>query len=48
MAGKYQIIFAVWFMSVVNYMERVVMGFAGPSMMQSLHIEPKEIGRAHV
>ena len=25
MTGKYQIIFAVWFMTVVNYMERVVM-----------------------
>lgn len=44
MTGKYQIIFAVWFMTVVNYMERVVMGFAGPSMMQSLHIEPKVFG----
>ena len=44
MAGKYKIIFAVWFMSVVNYAERVVIGFTGPSMMQSLHIQPKEFG----
>jgi sugar phosphate permease len=44
MSLKYGIIFAVWFTQVANYMERVVMGFAGPSMMQTLHIEPKVFG----
>ena len=44
MSWKYGMIFAVWFTQVVNYMERVVMGFAGPSMMQTLHIEPKVFG----
>ena len=44
MRGKYQIVVAVWLLQVVNYIDRVVIGFAGPSMMQSLHIEPKTFG----
>ncbi|SJZ38219.1 Sugar phosphate permease [Enhydrobacter aerosaccus] len=44
MAGRYHVVFAVWLLTVVNYMERVVIGFAGPSIMHSLHIEPKTFG----
>ena len=44
MTGKYRIVFAIWFVTVVNYMERVVMGFAGPSVMQTLHIDPATFG----
>ena len=44
MRGKLSIIFAVWLLQVVNYMDRVVIGFAGPSMMKSLAIDPKTFG----
>lgn len=44
MRGKLQIVAAVWLLQVVDYIDRVVMGFAGPSMMQSLHIGPKTFG----
>ncbi len=44
MRGKYQIVVAIWLLQVVNYLDRVVIGFAGPSMMQSLQIEPKTFG----
>lgn len=44
MARRYHVVFAVWLLTVVNYMERVVMGFAGPSIMRSLHIEPRTFG----
>jgi sugar phosphate permease len=44
MHGKLKIVFAIWLLQVVNYIDRVVMGFAGPSMMQSLGIEPKTFG----
>ncbi len=44
MRGKLSVIFAVWLLQVVNYMDRVVVGFAGPSMMKSLAIEPKTFG----
>ncbi len=44
MTGKYRIVFAIWFMTIVNYMERVIMGFAGPSVMQTLHIDPATFG----
>jgi sugar phosphate permease len=44
MAVRYRVVLAVWLLTVVNYMERVVMGFAGPSVMKSLAIEPKTFG----
>src|SRR5581483_9432794 len=44
MHGKLKIVFAIWLLQAVNYIDRVVMGFAGPSMMQSLGIEPKTFG----
>ncbi len=44
MAVRYRVVLAVWLLTVVNYMERVVMGFAGPSVMRSLAIEPKTFG----
>jgi sugar phosphate permease len=44
MSGKLKIVFAIWLLQVVNYIDRVVMGFAGPSMMKSLDIEPKTFG----
>ena len=44
MRGKLAIIFAVWLLQVVNYMDRVVVGFAGPSLMKSLAIDPRTFG----
>ena len=44
MATRLKIVSAVWLLQVVNYADRVVMGFAGPSMMHSLHIAPKTFG----
>ena len=44
MRGKLPLIFAIWLLQVVNYMDRVVIGFAGPSMMQSLALDPKTFG----
>lgn len=44
MSGKYQIIFAIWLLQLVNYIERVVMGFAAPTMMKSLGIDTTQMG----
>ena len=41
---QFRIVAAIWLLQVVNYMDRVVIGFAGPSMMHSLHIEPRTFG----
>jgi len=39
-----RIISALWFLALVNYFERVAMGFAGPAIMASLHITPGQFG----
>jgi sugar phosphate permease len=44
MQGKYSILIAIWLMQFVNYIDRVVVGFAGPSMMKSLGIDPGTFG----
>jgi len=37
-------IFALWLLALVNYLERVSMSFAGPSLMSSLGITPAAFG----
>lgn len=44
MSRGLRIISALWFLALVNYLERVAMGFAGPSIMKSLHMTPGEFG----
>jgi len=44
--GKYHIILAVLFLQLVNYVDRVIMGFAAPSMMSSLSIDASSFGIA--
>jgi sugar phosphate permease len=44
MNGKASILFALWLFQVVNYMDRVVIGFAGPSIMKNLSLDPKTFG----
>ena len=44
MGSNVRIIAALWFMVLVNYLERVAVGFAGPSMMEGLGIGPDEFG----
>jgi len=39
-----RIVLAVWLLQTVNYMERVVVGFAAPSMMQSFGMSPQTFG----
>lgn len=38
------LILAVWLYGVTNYLDRVAMSFAGPSIMKSLHISPVTFG----
>ena len=40
MDTKTKVVAAVWFFQVANYLDRVAMSFAGPSMMKSLSMEP--------
>jgi MFS family permease len=42
--NKARILSALWFLMLVNYLDRVAMGFAGPSIMKSLSISPSEFG----
>lgn len=42
--SKYGIIWALWFLNLVNYLDRVTMGFAGPFIMKSLHMTPASFG----
>jgi MFS family permease len=44
MIPKLTIIPTVWFLILVNFMDRMAMSFAGPTIMQSLHIAPDEFG----
>ena len=44
MRGKWGTIIALWLLALVNYLERVSMSFAGPSLMSSLGITPAEFG----
>lgn len=44
MKGKKGILVAIWLLQVVNYIDRVVLGFAGPAMMQTLHLNPQTFG----
>ena len=39
-----RVIFALWFLSFVNYLERVTISFAGPAIMKSLHMSPAAFG----
>lgn len=44
MKSKFGLIFALWFLALVNYLERVAMSFAGPSIMSSLAMPAAEFG----
>ncbi len=44
MRGKHTILVAIWLMQFVNYVDRVVVGFAGPSMMRGLGIDTATFG----
>ncbi|WP_027210714.1 MFS transporter [Burkholderia sp. WSM2232] len=44
MKGKKGILVAIWLLQVVNYIDRVVLGFAGPAMMHTLHLNPQTFG----
>ena len=44
MRGKFSILVAIWLLQCVNYADRVVVGFAGPSMMKSLGIDTGTFG----
>jgi MFS transporter, ACS family, hexuronate transporter len=41
---KGRILAAVWFRYIANYLDRVAMSFAGPSIMKSLHMAPNTFG----
>jgi MFS family permease len=42
--SKFGIVGALWFLTLVNYFDRVAMSFAGPSIMKSLHMSPADFG----
>ncbi|GAA0333693.1 MFS transporter [Sphingomonas oligophenolica] len=44
MNTKVRIVAALWFVSLVNYLDRVAMSFAGPSIMASLSLTPAQFG----
>ncbi len=44
MDKRYRVIFAIWFFQVANYLDRVAMSFAGPSIMKSLSLDPASFG----
>ncbi len=44
MNTKTRVLAALWFFQVVNYLDRVVISFAGPSIMKSLSIGPGTFG----
>ncbi|MDR3463105.1 MAG: MFS transporter [Beijerinckiaceae bacterium] len=39
-----KVVAAVWFFQTANYLDRVAMSFAGPSIMKSLSMEPNQFG----
>ena len=44
MRGNFSVLGAIWLLQFVNYVDRVVVGFAGPSMMKSLGIDTGTFG----
>ncbi len=44
MSTQVRIIVALWFLALVNYLDRVAMSFAGPAIMKSLAMSPAEFG----
>lgn len=44
MSGRVRIVLALWVLSLVNYIDRVAISFAGPTIMSSLHISPAYFG----
>jgi MFS family permease len=38
------VVSALWFLFLVNYLDRVALSFAGPSIMKSLHMTPTDFG----
>ena len=44
METRYKILAAIWFFQVANYLDRVVVSFAGPSIMKSLSMDPQSFG----
>jgi len=44
MRRNFSILVAIWLLQFVNYVDRVVVGFAGPSMMKSLDIDTATFG----
>ncbi|WP_377810170.1 MFS transporter [Azospirillum sp. A29] len=44
MSGNAKLLIAIWVMQFVNYADRVVVSFAGPSMMKSLSIDTDTFG----
>jgi MFS family permease len=41
---KTRVIAALWYLLLVNYLDRVAMGFAGPAIMKSLSMSPADFG----
>ena len=39
-----RVIAALWYLLLVNYLDRVAMGFAGPAIMKSLSMSPADFG----
>lgn len=44
MSTKVRVIFALWVLLFVNYLDRVAISFAGPSMMADLSLSPAQFG----
>lgn len=44
MSGRVRIVIALWVLSLINYIDRVAISFAGPTIMSSLHISPAYFG----
>lgn len=44
MTGRYRILAALWLFQTVNYIDRVSMSFAGPSISKALRLGPAEFG----
>jgi sugar phosphate permease len=44
MNRKVGVVSALWFMVLVNYLDRVAIGFAGPAIMMSLSMTPAKFG----
>ena len=41
---KTRVIASLWYLLLVNYLDRVAMGFAGPAIMKSLSMSPADFG----